>query len=187
MSVSPDTAAVHNQVQQAVLTTRTDRLIREDISSMLFDTKTHRIYIETTETSRGTIKIRNRYRFCVLNKAKTTTNKKKPTTTILARRQMRLWSISTRRSGGRTHGFELQSFVSSFPKKKIKSSLLHRGKDYFTLDGLCSSWGEASKPAAVHVSHWAASRTSWGCRETRVVFSGQIMSVPIPGNLIRKR
>lgn len=77
MSVSPDTAAVHNQVQQAGLTTRTDRLIREDISSMLFDTKTHRIYIETTETSRGTIKIRNRYRFCVLNKAKTTTNKKK--------------------------------------------------------------------------------------------------------------
>lgn len=44
---------------------------------MLFNTKTHRIYIETTKTSRGTIKIRNRYRFCVLNKAKTTTNKKK--------------------------------------------------------------------------------------------------------------
>ncbi len=56
MSVSPDTAAVHDQVLQAGFTTRTDQLIKASISSMLFHRHTYSNYTETTETPRGAIK-----------------------------------------------------------------------------------------------------------------------------------
>lgn len=69
MSVSPDTAAVHDQVLQAGLTTRTDLLIKVGISSMFFHTHTYSNYIQTAETPRGTIKILHRGRFCFPNKA----------------------------------------------------------------------------------------------------------------------
>lgn len=71
MSVSPDTAAVHDQVLQAGLTTRTGLLIKAGISSVLFHTHTYSNYIQTAETPRGTIKILHRSRFCLLNKAET--------------------------------------------------------------------------------------------------------------------